>query len=56
MQKHLSVCSGKAGFTYAFDNRKIIDYQDHLAFTLILRQPQEVLIYSMLKCMWSAIV
>ena len=29
MQNHLSVCAGKAGFTFSFDNRKIIDYQDH---------------------------
>ena len=29
MQKHLSVCAGKAGFTFSFDNGKIIDYQDH---------------------------
>ena len=29
MQKHLSLCSGKAGFTYSFDNGKILDYQDH---------------------------
>ena len=29
MQKHLSVCAGKAGFTFYFDNGKIIDYQDH---------------------------
>ena len=29
MQKHLSVCSGKAGFTYSFDNGKILDYQSH---------------------------
>ena len=26
MQKRLSVCSGKAGFTYSFDNGKILDY------------------------------
>ena len=29
MQKHLSVCAEKAGFTFSFDNRKIIDYQEH---------------------------
>ena len=29
MKKHLSVCSGKAGFTFSFDNGKIVDYQDH---------------------------
>ena len=29
MQKHLSCCAGKAGFTFLFDNGKIIDYQDH---------------------------
>ena len=29
MQKHLSVCAGKAGFTFNFDNGKIIDHQDH---------------------------
>ena len=29
MQKHLSCCAGKAGFTFLFDNEKIIDYQDH---------------------------
>ena len=29
MKKHLSCCSGKAGFTFSFDNGKVIDYQDH---------------------------
>ena len=29
MEKHLSCCVGKAGFTFSFDNGKIIDYQDH---------------------------
>ena len=29
MKKHLSICSGKAGFTFSFDNGKIVDYQDH---------------------------
>ena len=29
MQKHLSVCSGKTDFTYSFDNKKNLDYQDH---------------------------
>ena len=29
MQKHLSVCAGNAGFTFSFDNGKIIGYQDH---------------------------
>ena len=29
MQRHLSCCAGKAGFTFSFDNEKIIDYQDH---------------------------
>ena len=29
MKKHLSCCSGKAGFTFSFDNEKIIDYQNH---------------------------
>ena len=29
LQKHFSCCSGQAGFTYSFNNRKIIDYQDH---------------------------
>ena len=29
MQKHLSCCAGKAGFTFSFDNGKIIDYQDN---------------------------
>ena len=28
-KKHLSICSGKAGFTFSFDNEKIVDYQDH---------------------------
>ena len=26
MQKHLSVCTGKAGYEFTFDNGKIIDY------------------------------
>ena len=29
MEKHLSVCAGKAGFIYNFDNGKIIDYKDY---------------------------
>ena len=29
MQKHLSCCAGKAGFTFSFDNGKIINYQGH---------------------------
>ena len=29
MEKHLSCCASKAGFTFSFDNGKIIDYQDH---------------------------
>ena len=29
MKEHLSCCVGKAGFTFSFDNRKVIDYQDH---------------------------
>ena len=29
MKEHLSCCSGKAGFTFSFDNRKVIDYEDH---------------------------
>ena len=29
MQKHLSCCAGKVGFTFSLDNGKIIDYQDH---------------------------
>ena len=29
MEKHLSCCAGNAGFTYSFDNGKIVDYQDH---------------------------
>ena len=29
MEKHLSCCAGKAGFTFSFDNVKILDYQDH---------------------------
>ena len=29
IKKHLSCCAGKEGFIFSFDNRKIIDYQDH---------------------------
>ena len=29
MEKHLSVCAGKARFIYNFDNWKIIDYQNN---------------------------
>ena len=28
-KKHLLCCSGKAGFTFSFNNGKVIDYQDH---------------------------
>ena len=31
MQKHLSCCSGKAGFRFSFDNGNVIDYQDHFS-------------------------
>ena len=31
MKEHLSCCSGKAGFTFSFDNGKVIDYQDHFS-------------------------
>ena len=31
MQKHLSCCSWKAGFTFSFDNGRVIDYQDHFS-------------------------
>ena len=65
MGKKLSCCAGKAGFTYSFDNGKIIDYQDHYKnlgdlpfsiFTTILKQLQEAWFFSMEKCMWSAIL
>ena len=29
MEKHLSCCKGKAGFTFSFEYGKIINYQDH---------------------------
>ena len=29
MKKHLSCCTGKAGFIFFFDNGQIVDYQDH---------------------------
>ena len=29
MKEFLSCCAGKAGFTFPFDNGKVIDYQDH---------------------------
>ena len=29
MKERLACCSGKAGFTFSFDNGKVIDYQDH---------------------------
>ena len=29
MKEHLSCFSGKAGFTFSFDNGKVVDYQDH---------------------------
>ena len=29
MKKHLSICAGKAGYTFSFDNGKFVDYQDH---------------------------
>ena len=27
MKKHLSICAGKAGYTFSFGNGKIVDYQ-----------------------------
>ena len=29
MQKHILCCAGQAGFSFSFDNRKIINYQDN---------------------------
>ena len=29
MEKHVSCCAGQAGFTFSFDNGKVIDYQDN---------------------------
>ena len=29
MEKYLACSSGKAGFTFSFDNGKIVDYRDH---------------------------
>ena len=29
MKQHLSICAGKAGYTFSFDNGKIVHYQDH---------------------------
>ena len=45
MQKHLSVCTGKVGYEFSFDNGEIIDYQEHyrilemsrFLFTMILK-------------------
>ena len=29
MQEHTSCCAGQSGFSYSFDNNKIINYQDN---------------------------
>ena len=29
MKKHISTCSGQAGFNSLFDNGKIVDYQEN---------------------------
>ena len=29
MKKHISTCSGQAGFNSVFDNGKIVDYQEN---------------------------
>lgn len=29
MQEHVSVCAGQVGFSYSFDNGKIINFQDN---------------------------
>ena len=29
MKENLACCSGKAGFTFSFNNGKVIDCQDH---------------------------
>ena len=63
MQKHLSVCSEKAGFTYSFDNGKILDYQDHyknlgdLPFSIYydFETTTGNVVFFDAKCMWSAI-
>ena len=31
MKEHLACCSGKAGFTFSFDNGNVIDYRDHFS-------------------------
>ena len=64
MQKHVSCCAGKTGFTFTFDNGKVIDYQDHyknlgdglFQSTMISKQQQVVLCFLMQKCVWLVIV
>ena len=64
MQDHINSCAGQAGFSFSFDNGKIINYQDN--FKKIGDLPFAVYYdfetatgsvgFLMQKCMWLAIV
>ena len=32
MEKHMTVCAGKEGITYAFDNGQIVNFQDDFKY------------------------
>ena len=64
MKKHLSCCAGKTGFTFSFDNGKIIDYQDNyknlgdVPFSIYFdfETTTGVRYFLMSKCLWLVIV
>ena len=60
MEKHISSCSGRAGFNFVFDNGKIVDYQDNykkigdLPFIMYFdfETTTGSVFFMMQKCMW----
>ena len=58
-KKYLSSCAGKAGFTFAFDNGKIIEYQEYFkslgdvlsSIYYDFETTTGSVVYSMQKCM-----
>ena len=63
MKQHLSICAGKAGYTFSFDNGKIVHYQDHyknfgdLPFSIYYDfETATGGVFLIKKCMWLVTV
>ena len=63
MKHHLSICAGKAGYTFSFDNGKIVHYQDHyknfgdLPFSIYYDfETATGGVFLIKKCMWLVTV